>query len=63
VSADRRATEAREPAASETESALSFLDSQAREYGLPAEQARTDQRVWGDLAHVLYNVKEFVFLE
>jgi hypothetical protein len=54
---------AREPAASETESALSFLDSQGREYGISAEQARADQRVWGDLAHVLYNVKEFVFME
>jgi hypothetical protein len=54
---------AREPAANETESALSFLDSQGREYGLRAEQARTDQRVWADLAHVLYNVKEFVFVE
>ncbi len=54
---------AREPAASETQSALSFLDSQGREYGLPIEQARADQRVWADLAHVLYNVKEFVFVE
>jgi hypothetical protein len=54
---------AREPAESEISSAVQFLDSQAREYGLPSEQARTDQRVWADLAHVLYNVKEFVFIE
>ncbi len=54
---------AREPAANEIESAFSFLDSQGREYGLPAEQAKADQRVWADLAHVLYNVKEFVFVE
>ncbi|MBC7856481.1 MAG: DUF1553 domain-containing protein [Pirellulaceae bacterium] len=54
---------AREPAENEIGSVLNFLDSQAREYGLPAEQARTDQRVWADLAHMLYNVKEFVFVE
>lgn len=54
---------ARDPAENEIGSALLFLDSQAREYSLLAEQARTDQRVWADLAHVLYNVKEFVFVE
>ncbi len=54
---------AREPLENEIGSALQFLDSQAREYGIPVEQVRTDQRVWADLAHVLYNVKEFVFIE
>ncbi|MCE9527564.1 MAG: PSD1 and planctomycete cytochrome C domain-containing protein [Planctomycetales bacterium] len=53
----------REPLASETESALAFLDSQGREYGIAQENARNDERVWADLAHVLYNVKEFVFVE
>jgi len=42
---------------------LDFLNSQGREYGLGSEAVKTDQRVWTDLAHVLYNVKEFVFIE
>ena len=29
---------------------------------LPAESGLTDARVWADLAHVLLNVKEFVFV-
>ena len=54
---------AREPSASETAAALAFLDSQSHEYGLSAEQAQTDERVWADLCHVIFNVKEFVFVD
>ena len=50
----------RQPTPEETAAAISFLESQAREYGLSA--AGTDERVWADLGHVLYNVKEFVVL-
>jgi hypothetical protein len=50
----------REPTAEETSAALAFLDSQSQEYSLSA--AGTDERVWADLGHVLYNVKEFVVL-
>jgi len=49
----------REPTATETTTALAFLDDQAREYTCTSN----DERVWADLAHVLFNVKEFVFVE
>ena len=53
---------ARSPREEETADALQFLATQAREYGLPAE-VQTDPRPWTDLAHVLMNVKEFIFLD
>ncbi|MEX2175050.1 MAG: PSD1 and planctomycete cytochrome C domain-containing protein [Pirellulaceae bacterium] len=52
----------REPTAEETAAARSFVELQAGEYGLSAEAPPTDERVWADLGHVVYNVKEFVFL-
>jgi hypothetical protein len=52
----------REPTAAETAAAREFLNSQAAEYGLAAKAAEHDERVWADLGHVLYNVKEFVML-
>jgi hypothetical protein len=52
----------REPTAAETAAAREFLGMQAGEYGLTADAAEHDERVWGDLAHVLFNVKEFVLL-
>jgi hypothetical protein len=48
----------REPSASECTSALEFLSSQAMEYGCSSD----DDRVWADIAHVLFNSKEFVFV-
>jgi hypothetical protein len=42
----------------ELRAAEEFLATQAAEYG-----AADDPRVWTDLAHVLLNVKEFVFVE
>lgn len=44
----------------EIAAALAFLDAQAKEYALPAPA--DDLRVWTDLAHVLVNAKEFIFL-
>jgi hypothetical protein len=52
----------REPTAAETAAAREFLGLQAVEYGLSTEAAEHDERVWADLGHVLYNVKEFVLL-
>jgi murein DD-endopeptidase MepM/ murein hydrolase activator NlpD len=52
----------REPTAAETAAAREFLSLQAAEYGLAVDAAMHDERVWGDLAHVLFNVKEFVLL-
>ncbi len=45
----------RPPSDDERSAALAFLDEQARAYGQPDEI-----RAWADLAHVLFNVKEFV---
>jgi hypothetical protein len=45
----------RPPGENERADALAFLDEQARAYGKP-----DDPRAWADLAHVLFNVKEFV---
>jgi hypothetical protein len=51
---------ARPATAEEISAAQTFLESQAKEYGLDA--ASSDLRVWADLAHVLVNAKEFIFL-
>jgi cytochrome c553 len=57
----------REPTNAETSAALAFLDQQAREYGATLSAADSDgardERGWADLGHVLYNGKEFVFVE
>ena len=37
---------------------LAFLDGQAKRYGVKAD----DAKVWADLAHTLFNVKEFIFV-
>jgi hypothetical protein len=52
----------REPSADEMAKAIGFLSKQAREYQLSTPQAMTDERVLSDLAHVLFNVKEFVLV-
>jgi hypothetical protein len=44
--------------AEEEESALAFLEAQSRHY-----TAGDALRPWVDLAHVLFNVKEFIFIE
>jgi cytochrome c553 len=52
----------RPPSEQEVREALAFLKSQAKEHGLPRERMLDDPRVWADLAHVLMNVKEFLFV-
>src|SRR5262249_37928803 len=47
----------RPPTATELDEALAFLAEQGKEYGRP-----DDVRAWGDLCHVLLNVKEFIFI-
>ncbi len=44
------------PTDTELDDALAFLAEQGKEYG------RIDERAWADLAHVLFNVKEFIFV-
>ncbi|MBI1904524.1 MAG: DUF1553 domain-containing protein [Planctomycetia bacterium] len=52
----------RPPSDEEVQSAMSFLENQAAELGLSGER-RDDVRLWVDLCHVIFNVKEFVFVE
>jgi hypothetical protein len=49
----------RPPTAQERAACLAFLDGQAQRYGVTAD----DARVWADLAHTLFNVKEFIFVD
>ncbi len=48
----------RPPTDAETQNCLDFLDQQAKVAGKKPD----DVAVWADLAHVLFNVKEFIFL-
>jgi hypothetical protein len=52
----RPATEA------EVKEGIAFLQKQATAYGAGAEAWKTDARAWGDFGHVLWNVKEFIFI-
>lgn len=52
----------RPPTADEVAAALAFLQTQAAELKLPPDRAATDERIWSDLCHVLWNFKEFVFV-
>ena len=52
----------RPPGAAELADALQFLRQQGAAYGLAETAGIEDQRVWADFAHVLFNVKEFVFV-
>jgi hypothetical protein len=52
----------RVPSADELAAAQAFLDRQATLYRLPADASNNDPRVWTDLCHVLFNVKDFVYL-
>jgi hypothetical protein len=47
----------RPPTDAELRDAQEFLTEQAKEYG-----KADDARAWADLCHVLFNVKEFIFL-
>jgi len=53
---------ARPPTETELQTALRFLESHGRELGVPPERRGDDERLWADFAHVLINVKEFIFL-
>lgn len=52
---------ARPATADEIQEGVEFLKAQAAAYEADADWA-TDERTWADLCHVLFNVKEFVFL-
>jgi hypothetical protein len=52
----------RPPSDEELQSAVTFLETQPVELGLSADR-RDDVRLWADLCHVIFNLKEFVFVE
>jgi transposase-like protein len=53
---------ARPPTESEQIAAFEFMDSQAKLLDLAPHEAADNEQVWADLGHVLWNVKEFVFV-
>ena len=42
--------------------ALRFTRDQTAAYGAETGGAKREQQVWADLAHVLFNVKEFIYV-
>lgn len=52
----------RPPSTDELENAESFLKIQAKELGLNEDQIDSNRDVWRDLCHVVFNLKEFIFL-
>jgi hypothetical protein len=52
----------RPPSEQELIEAMAFLTKQAEAYGAGSESGLQDEKVWTDLCHVMFNVKEFVFL-
>ena len=54
---------ARPPTEAEAEEAIAFLHAQGEALGLSADGRVNDVRPWADLAHVLFNVKEFIFVD
>jgi hypothetical protein len=48
----------RPPEEEELSESLAFVDAQAKAYGALPD----DERVWADLGHVLFNVKNFIYL-
>jgi hypothetical protein len=53
---------ARPPQPREVERGMAFLKTQSKARGMNGAAWKTDPRVWADLCHVMYNVKEFIFL-
>lgn len=53
----------RSPTTAEQAEDLAFLREQAKSYNLPADGWSRHAQVWTDLCHVLFNVKEFVFVK
>ncbi len=53
----------REPTPEEMEQSKQFLQQQAAELGIDsAEATLTNAQVWADLCHVMFNVKEFIYV-
>ncbi len=53
---------AREPTAEEQAMAIEFLGAQAERHGADFATDPTNEAAWADLAHALFNTKEFIFV-
>ena len=53
----------RRPSEAEKSEAIAFLEAQGARFGIPDQQRNVSPQAWADLCHVLFNVKEFVFVE
>ncbi|MDB6122825.1 MAG: Protein of unknown function (DUF1553)/Protein of unknown function (DUF1549)/Planctomycete [Pedosphaera sp.] len=51
----------REPFEKERTVALAFIKQQGATYGMDEPACWQDEKVWADLCHVMFNLKEFVF--
>ena len=49
----------REPTADETSACLDFVETQAARYKTTPD----DVKPWADLAHTLFNTKEFIYVD
>ncbi len=54
---------ARAPTEAENLAAIEFVKSQAGNLGLSGDAWQTDVRPWADLCHVIFNMKEFIYLD
>ncbi len=54
---------ARAPDETELNDALEFVRSQSAELGIKPGDRTAEEQVWADLAQVLFNVKEFIYVE
>ena len=67
-SAEQRITQmfegafSRTPTSDEMNEALGFLKAESQTYGKSGPAAVRDEKSWADLCHVMFNVKEFVFV-
>jgi len=53
---------ARAPEAAEVDRMKAYIQRQAELYGIDAAAAKDDPRIWTDLCHVVYMLKEFIFI-
>jgi len=53
---------ARKPSSVERRAVIAFAKAQAKEYGATGDGWRVHVDTWADIAHVLYNNKEFIFV-
>jgi hypothetical protein len=53
----------RPPTVSEQEQFAQFIVAQGKALKIPAESQADDLRIWKDIAHILVNTKEFIFID